>query len=103
MLRHYLTVQQHEMGQQQFQAKTNIITASKTLVTTSPNENNLHTVAMRRPFASKRLSEGSKYNLEIPAEREFSDLRCRTAGKRRLLLYSFQTEPNRMGQYKLTT
>jgi hypothetical protein len=58
------------MGQQQ--AQTNNTTPNKTLVTTSPIENNLHTVTMRRPLYLNGRSEESKHNLEIPVETELA-------------------------------
>jgi hypothetical protein len=51
------------MGQQRTQTNNNV-TQNKTLVT-SPNENNLYTVARRRPLALNGWNEESKYNLEI--------------------------------------
>jgi hypothetical protein len=71
------------MGQQRAQTNNNI-TPTKTPVT-SPNENNLHTIATRRPLALNGWSEGSKHNLEIPTDTEFSDLLRLTARKQRLL------------------
>jgi hypothetical protein len=58
----------------------------QTLIITSPNENNLHTIATRTILALNGWSEMSKHNLEIPAETELSDLLRPTAGKQRLLL-----------------
>jgi hypothetical protein len=72
------------MGQQQ--AQTNNMTPNKTPITTSPNENNLHAVATSWPLALNGRNEGSKHNMEIPAETEFSDLLCPTAGKRKTAL-----------------
>jgi hypothetical protein len=53
------------MGQQQAQPNNNI-KPNKTLLTTSPNRNNLHTVATRRLFDLNSRNEESKHNLEIP-------------------------------------
>jgi hypothetical protein len=61
--------------------RNNNIIPNETLITTSPNENNLHTAATRRSLALNGRSEGSKHNLKIPVETEFSDLPLTTAGK----------------------
>jgi hypothetical protein len=61
------------MGQQQAQTNNNI-TPNKTLIETSPNDNNLLTVGTRSPLALNDWSEDSKHNLEDPVETEFSDL-----------------------------
>jgi hypothetical protein len=87
MLFHYLVVQQHYMGQQQ--AKTcNNITQNKTLFTSSPNENNLHTVSTRRPHVLNGRSEGSEHNSEISDATEFSGLLRPTLRKQSLFLNS---------------
>jgi hypothetical protein len=79
------------MGQQQAQTNNNK-TSNKTLVAASPYENNLHTVAARRPLALNGHSKGSKHNLEIPVRTEFSYLVHPTAGKQRLLSLSSVTQ-----------
>jgi hypothetical protein len=53
------------MGEERAQKDNNIL-QNKTLVTTSPNKNNLDTVATRRPLARNCRNEGPKHNLEIP-------------------------------------
>jgi hypothetical protein len=75
------------MRQQEAQTNNNIL-PNKIFVTTSPYENNLHTVATRRPLALNGRSEGSKHNLEIPAGTKFSDLLRPTSGKQ-ILLFKF--------------
>jgi hypothetical protein len=80
------------MGQQQAPPPQNNITRNETLVMTSSNKNNLHTVA-----TLNGRSEGSKHNLEIPAETEFSDLLRPTA---KTALLSSQTQSHNMGQHK---